>query len=147
MAVTGIRSHYRRLWVTMWLLGIELRTSGKIVSALNRWAISPSLTLHFKRLIYKPKVISSQTACFSFLKVFPYSCVSPLNWGIERNLFWGKDIQELSVFVVLCESWKNTSPSSYLLGMCKRGSLEMNSVHIYIWIFFHSAVEVTVVLL
>jgi hypothetical protein len=30
-----IRSYYRWLWVTMWLLGIELRTSGRAVSALN----------------------------------------------------------------------------------------------------------------
>jgi hypothetical protein len=27
----------------MWLLGIELRTSGRGVGALNRWAISPAL--------------------------------------------------------------------------------------------------------
>ena len=32
--------NYRQLWVTMWLLGIELRTSGRAVSALNCWAIS-----------------------------------------------------------------------------------------------------------
>jgi hypothetical protein len=38
----GIRSHYRWLWATMWLLGIELRTSARAVSALNRWAISPA---------------------------------------------------------------------------------------------------------
>jgi hypothetical protein len=31
----GIRSHYRWLWATTWLLGIELRTSGRTVSALN----------------------------------------------------------------------------------------------------------------
>jgi hypothetical protein len=30
-----IRSHYRWLGATMWLLGIELRTSGRVVSALN----------------------------------------------------------------------------------------------------------------
>jgi hypothetical protein len=39
----GIRSHYRWLSATMWLLGIELRTSGRAVSALNHWAISPAL--------------------------------------------------------------------------------------------------------
>ena len=43
-----IRSHYRWLWATMWLLGIELRTSGRAVSALNRWAISPALLSTFK---------------------------------------------------------------------------------------------------
>jgi hypothetical protein len=39
----GIRSHFRWLWATMWLLGIELRTSGRAVGALNHWAISPAL--------------------------------------------------------------------------------------------------------
>jgi hypothetical protein len=39
----SIRSHYRWLWATMWLLGIELRTSGRAASALNPWAISPAL--------------------------------------------------------------------------------------------------------
>jgi hypothetical protein len=40
----GIGSHYKWLWATMWLLGIELRTSGRAVrfSALNHWAISPT---------------------------------------------------------------------------------------------------------
>jgi len=37
-----IGSHYRWLWVTMWLLGFELRTSRGAGSALNRWAISPA---------------------------------------------------------------------------------------------------------
>ena len=35
----GIDSHYRWLWATVWLLGIELRTSGRAVSALNSWII------------------------------------------------------------------------------------------------------------
>jgi hypothetical protein len=39
----GIRSHYRWLWATMWLVGFELRTSGKAVSAPNLWATSPAL--------------------------------------------------------------------------------------------------------
>ena len=38
----GIGSHYRWLWATMWLLRIELRTSGRAASALNCWAISPA---------------------------------------------------------------------------------------------------------
>jgi hypothetical protein len=38
----GIGSHYRWFWATMWLLGIELRNSGRAVSAFNRWAISPA---------------------------------------------------------------------------------------------------------
>jgi hypothetical protein len=36
----GVRSHYRWLWATMWLLGIELIASGRAASGLNRWAIS-----------------------------------------------------------------------------------------------------------
>jgi hypothetical protein len=36
------RSYYRWLWATMWLLGFELRTSGRAVNALNHWAISPA---------------------------------------------------------------------------------------------------------
>ena len=31
----GTRSHYRWLCATMWLLGIELGTSGRVASALN----------------------------------------------------------------------------------------------------------------
>jgi len=41
----GIRSHYKWLWSTMWLLGINLRTSGRAVSTINLWAIS--LAQHF----------------------------------------------------------------------------------------------------
>ena len=43
----GTRSHYRWLWATMWLLGIERRTSGRTVSALKCWAISPALIIDF----------------------------------------------------------------------------------------------------
>jgi hypothetical protein len=44
----SIRSHYRWLWATMWLLGIELKTSEDhwTVSALNLWASSPA-PIHF----------------------------------------------------------------------------------------------------
>jgi len=38
----SIRSHYRRLWAAIWLVRIELRTSGRAVSALTHWAISPA---------------------------------------------------------------------------------------------------------
>jgi len=41
--VEGVRCHYRWLWATMWLLGFELRTFIRTVSALNHWAISPAL--------------------------------------------------------------------------------------------------------
>ena len=39
---------YRWLWATMWMLGFELRTSGRALSALNRWAISLAPIYTFK---------------------------------------------------------------------------------------------------
>jgi hypothetical protein len=42
MSEEGPGFHYRWLWATMWLLGIELRASGRAASALNCWAISPA---------------------------------------------------------------------------------------------------------
>jgi hypothetical protein len=39
----AFRSYYRWLWATMWLLGLELRISGRTVSAFNHWAISLAL--------------------------------------------------------------------------------------------------------
>jgi hypothetical protein len=42
----GVRSHYRWLWATTWLLGFELRTSVRAVGALNHWAISPAPPLN-----------------------------------------------------------------------------------------------------
>ena len=45
-----ISLHYGWLWATMWLLGFDLRTFGRVVSALNHWAISPApVTQIFKR--------------------------------------------------------------------------------------------------
>jgi hypothetical protein len=45
IAEEGIDSQYRWLGATMWLLAIELRTSERTASALNRWAISPALEI------------------------------------------------------------------------------------------------------
>ena len=42
VAEEGLRSHYGWLWATMWLLGFELRTFRRAVSALTCWAISPA---------------------------------------------------------------------------------------------------------
>jgi hypothetical protein len=54
-----IRSHYRWLWATRWLLGIELCTSGRAVSALHPWAmlqphifLFQSLTCSFLQRLY-----------------------------------------------------------------------------------------------
>jgi len=46
----GIRSHYRWLWATLWLLGIELSTSGRAVCAPNHWAISPAPNFFMRSL-------------------------------------------------------------------------------------------------
>jgi hypothetical protein len=43
----GIRYHYRSLWPTMWLLGIELSNSRRVVIGLNCWAITLGWILHF----------------------------------------------------------------------------------------------------
>jgi hypothetical protein len=42
----GIRSPC--LWATVWLLGIELKTSGRAVSVLSNWVISlaPNFLIH-----------------------------------------------------------------------------------------------------
>ena len=48
----SIRSHYRWLWATIWLWGVELKTSGRAVGTLNHWAISPSLTELFLFLFF-----------------------------------------------------------------------------------------------
>ena len=40
MPEEGTRSSDRWLWATVWLLGLELRTSGRVANALNCWAIS-----------------------------------------------------------------------------------------------------------
>ena len=71
----GTRSHYRWLWATMWLLGIELRTSGRAASALNRWAISP--------------------ACFhSFLiQVFCFG-IRPYRWETDQRN--GRDLLQVT---------------------------------------------------
>jgi hypothetical protein len=43
----GTESHYRWMRATMWLLGFELKTSGRAVSAVNHWAISPAREFFF----------------------------------------------------------------------------------------------------
>jgi hypothetical protein len=48
----GIRSHYIWLWATMQLLGLELRTSGRAISVLNRCAIFPACSWFFKWSFY-----------------------------------------------------------------------------------------------
>jgi hypothetical protein len=58
----GIRSHYRWLWATMWVLGIEMRSSGRTVSALKHWAISPApqilIFYHLPGILLSPVYVS-----------------------------------------------------------------------------------------
>jgi hypothetical protein len=73
----------------MWLLGFELRTFGRAVSALNCGAISPALVSHFLR-VYCPiistnvlfvlRVLETPTACTFTLK--PSKC----SMGKENNM-------------------------------------------------------------
>jgi hypothetical protein len=53
----SIRPHYRWLWATRWLLGIELRTSGRAVDALNHCAISPAL---FEFILFNDNILFFQ---------------------------------------------------------------------------------------
>jgi hypothetical protein len=66
----GIRFHYRWLWTTMWLLGIELRISGRSVGALNRWAVSPAPSMCF--------LIAPRTTCLDML---PH----PVTWAFPHQ--------------------------------------------------------------
>jgi hypothetical protein len=51
----------------MWLLGIELRTSGRAVCALNCWAISPAP-------IWSPYHAGFHLLCESYTKIFYIIC-------------------------------------------------------------------------
>jgi hypothetical protein len=62
----GIRSHYRYFWTNLWLLRIELRTSGRAASALKLWAISPAWeTLLNLRVSFGPPIMTGM----SFLRL------------------------------------------------------------------------------
>ena len=66
MLCLHVHLHSRRghqipvLWATMWLLGIELRISGRADSALNSWAISPALLFLFVVMGARESTISPQ---------------------------------------------------------------------------------------
>jgi hypothetical protein len=62
----GIRSHYRWLWATMWLLGIELRTSGRAASVLL--TAEPSL---------QPGSSQIQGVCHLSLRAHVLMCTYP----------------------------------------------------------------------
>jgi hypothetical protein len=72
----GIRSHYRWLWATMWLLGIELRTSGRAVGALNRRAIQPQKFFFFKEYtIYTNSLFRLKSPIKDYRVIFKFSFI------------------------------------------------------------------------
>ena len=65
----GIQCHSRWLWATMWVLGTELRTSGRAVCALNRWA------LYF--WVFIVKIYFYEYVCFPCLYMYtPHVCAA-----------------------------------------------------------------------
>ena len=69
--IGGIGSHYRWLRV----LGIELRTSGRAVSALNPWATSPAPQIAFINLwfcLQCVRFLSCYLMCFRFSLLFNF---------------------------------------------------------------------------
>jgi hypothetical protein len=76
----GTRSHYKRLWAIMWLLGIELGTSGRAVSALNCWAISPAPALN----ISNGKTSKYMSTRLKSVFCMPYKNVHPFLRGELR---------------------------------------------------------------
>jgi hypothetical protein len=82
----GIWSHYGWFWATMWLLGIELRISGRAVSALNYWAISPAR----RSLIW----LSPKRLCQSLINTEKEAHSQPLDWAQGFSME-GKGLKEL----------------------------------------------------
>lgn len=92
-----IRSRCRWLWATMWLLGLELRSSGRAACTLNHWAISPApvgLLLSLKHFI----VMALYQ--IHLLKIFPsrWWLISSLSW---QYLSWKKEYLAL----LKCSLW------------------------------------------
>jgi hypothetical protein len=96
----GIRPYYRWLWAPMWLLGIKLRSSGRAVSALNCWAISPAQEnnligtgLQFRDKVHylrgeKYDILQADMALEKELRVLhldPQVTERELNWASETS--------------------------------------------------------------
>ena len=93
----GIRSHYRWLWATMWLLGVALRSAGRAVRALNHWAIS---TVH--KILYI-KVISSHHFTDSSCKCIFMSQgkANDMEWFLNEIRLW-EYLRSIWVGVIHC---------------------------------------------
>ena len=102
----SIRSHYRWLWATMWLLETELRTSGRTVNVLNCWAISPcpdigfflflsillkifylSLALYICGCVHMSAGAPGGQGCWISLQL-EFHTVSLLPWALGRKGIW-----------------------------------------------------------
>ena len=94
----------------MWLLGFELRTSGRAVSALNRWAISPAPRYRFLNLL---KLNTIENAKFGFLAskspffatlldMQNYVSVLALAWHDGATQWWILNNLSHSVCVCVC---------------------------------------------
>ena len=87
-----IGSHYRWLWAIVWLLGIELRTSGRAVSALNCWAISPALQFESsnKQTPQESRKAVQSVSLWKLVRKTQYEMSIHLPLIITINTFWRK---------------------------------------------------------
>jgi len=69
-----------QMGATRWLLGIELRTSGRTVSALSHWAISPAPHLSFWG-----RVSQTQDITFPSPALGLQMCVLQRGWGLNSG--------------------------------------------------------------
>ena len=80
----GIRSRYRWLWATMWLLGFELRTFRRAVSALTCWAISPVPSCPLSKILpiglLKDEGLITHTHSDTPTPTRPHLLIVPLPW-------------------------------------------------------------------
>ena len=92
----GIRSHYRWLWTTMWLLGIELRTLGRTaVSLTAEPSLQPLSSLLKAVWVFSFKIISRPSPSrdlFSLCSNCGYfcwrwsNCDDTINHGVSASL-------------------------------------------------------------
>jgi len=93
----------------MWLLGFELRTSGRAVSAPNHWAISPDPEDELFIIIHifwdqpnSPHLL--KTLFLKFVCINVYMCISPRMWYLKRPV--EKDHMFLSYKCLMsCPAW------------------------------------------
>lgn len=73
------KSHYRWLWVTCGLLGIDPQTSRRTESVLNLWTTSPAWNIIFMHWVYRGKVIclDSLSYCLGLFASQFYAIMTP----------------------------------------------------------------------